>query len=187
MKTLSYSIQTPRPKPGRGRSRRLSLVLLLNLYVNHSKISCRTSHFFSAASAKVRLRNTPQNFSQKKIILFFIQHEKNFNNTEKIHNTPYIYYYARAYARKEGKKRSKKRGHPKEGARRGSMGRGMSTGGEYYTPRPLIRRIIKVVDPKIGETVYDPACLPVIRCFSDFAYTLTPTAITRCQRVSWTV
>ncbi|MBP3726789.1 MAG: N-6 DNA methylase, partial [Bacteroidaceae bacterium] len=143
--------------------------------------------FFQRSECKGTTPKHSTKLFAKKIILFFIQHKKNFNNTEKIHNTPYIYYYARAYARKEGKKRSKKRGHPKEGARRGSMGRGMSTGGEYYTPRPLIRRIIKVVDPKIGETVYDPACLPVIRCFSDFAYTLTPTAITRCQRVSWTV
>jgi len=38
------------------------------------------------------------------------------------------------------------------------MGNAGRTGGEYYTPRPLIRTIVKVVDPKIGETVYDPAC-----------------------------
>lgn len=38
------------------------------------------------------------------------------------------------------------------------MGNAGRNGGEYYTPRPLIRSIIKVVDPKIGETVYDPAC-----------------------------
>ena len=30
--------------------------------------------------------------------------------------------------------------------------------GEYYTPRPLIRAMIKVVDPQIGETIYDGAC-----------------------------
>lgn len=35
------------------------------------------------------------------------------------------------------------------------MGNAGRNGGEYYTPRPLIRSIIKVVDPKIGETVYD--------------------------------
>jgi len=29
--------------------------------------------------------------------------------------------------------------------------------GEFYTPRPVIRFIVDVVDPKIGETVYDPA------------------------------
>ena len=38
------------------------------------------------------------------------------------------------------------------------MGNAGRNGGEYCTPRPLIRTIVKVVDPKIGETVYDPAC-----------------------------
>ena len=38
------------------------------------------------------------------------------------------------------------------------MGNAGRNGGEYYTPRPLIRAIIKVVDPQIGETIYDPAC-----------------------------
>lgn len=38
------------------------------------------------------------------------------------------------------------------------MGNAGRNGGEYYTPRPLIRSIVQVVDPKIGETVYDPAC-----------------------------
>ncbi|WP_255097446.1 N-6 DNA methylase [Synechococcus lacustris] len=37
------------------------------------------------------------------------------------------------------------------------MGNAGRNGGEYYTPRPLIRSIIKVVNPQIGETVYDPA------------------------------
>ena len=37
------------------------------------------------------------------------------------------------------------------------MGNAGRNGGEYYTPRPLIRTIIKVVDPRIGETVYDGA------------------------------
>ena len=30
--------------------------------------------------------------------------------------------------------------------------------GEFYTPRPVVRFIVEVVAPKIGETVYDPAC-----------------------------
>jgi type I restriction enzyme M protein len=30
--------------------------------------------------------------------------------------------------------------------------------GEFYTPRPVVRFMVEVVDPKIGETVYDPAC-----------------------------
>ncbi len=38
-----------------------------------------------------------------------------------------------------------------------NMGNAGRNGGEYYTPRPLIRTIVKVVDPKIGETVYDGA------------------------------
>lgn len=38
------------------------------------------------------------------------------------------------------------------------MGNAGRNGGEYYTPRPLIRTIVKAVNPKIGETIYDPAC-----------------------------
>lgn len=38
------------------------------------------------------------------------------------------------------------------------MGNAGRNGGEYYTPRPLIRTIVKVVAPKIGETIYDGAC-----------------------------
>ncbi|MCK9909214.1 type I restriction-modification system subunit M [Microbacteriaceae bacterium K1510] len=39
-----------------------------------------------------------------------------------------------------------------------NMGNAGRNGGEYYTPRPLIRAMIKVTDPKIGERVYDGAC-----------------------------
>ncbi len=39
-----------------------------------------------------------------------------------------------------------------------NMGNAGRTGGQYYTPRPLIRAMIQVTDPKIGETIYDPAC-----------------------------
>ncbi|HEX7260327.1 MAG TPA: N-6 DNA methylase, partial [Luteolibacter sp.] len=39
-----------------------------------------------------------------------------------------------------------------------NMGNAGRNGGEYYTPRPLIRAIIQVVNPKIGETIYDAAC-----------------------------
>jgi len=38
-----------------------------------------------------------------------------------------------------------------------NMGNAGRNGGEYYTPRPLIRTIIKVIDPKIGQTIYDGA------------------------------
>ena len=37
------------------------------------------------------------------------------------------------------------------------MGNAGRNGGEYYTPRALIRSIIKVVNPKIGNTIYDGA------------------------------
>lgn len=38
-----------------------------------------------------------------------------------------------------------------------NMGNAGRNGGEYYTPRPLIRAMINVTDPKIGETIYDGA------------------------------
>jgi len=37
------------------------------------------------------------------------------------------------------------------------MGNAGRNGGEYYTPRPLIRAIVQVVNPQIGETICDPA------------------------------
>jgi type I restriction enzyme M protein len=39
-----------------------------------------------------------------------------------------------------------------------NMGNAGRNGGEYYTPRPLIKTIVKVVAPKIGDTIYDGAC-----------------------------
>jgi type I restriction enzyme M protein len=30
--------------------------------------------------------------------------------------------------------------------------------GEFYTPRSIVKLLIMLMDPKIGETVYDPAC-----------------------------
>jgi type I restriction enzyme M protein len=39
-----------------------------------------------------------------------------------------------------------------------NMGNAGRNGGEYYTPRPLIRAIVQVVQPQIGETIYDGAC-----------------------------
>ena len=38
-----------------------------------------------------------------------------------------------------------------------NMGNAGRNGGQYYTPRPLIRAIIDVVNPQIGETIYDGA------------------------------
>ncbi|MEQ9220943.1 MAG: N-6 DNA methylase [Cyclobacteriaceae bacterium] len=39
-----------------------------------------------------------------------------------------------------------------------NMGNAGRNGGQYYTPRPLIRAMIRVVDPQMGEKVYDGAC-----------------------------
>ncbi|MBL7040272.1 MAG: N-6 DNA methylase [Pirellulaceae bacterium] len=38
------------------------------------------------------------------------------------------------------------------------MGNAGRNGGEYYTPRPLIRAMVQVVGPQIGEQIYDGAC-----------------------------
>jgi len=39
-----------------------------------------------------------------------------------------------------------------------NMGNAGRNGGEYYTPRPLIRAMIQVIKPTIGEKIYDGAC-----------------------------
>ncbi len=39
-----------------------------------------------------------------------------------------------------------------------NMGNAGRNGGEYYTPRPLIRAMIRVTAPRIGERIYDGAC-----------------------------
>lgn len=38
-----------------------------------------------------------------------------------------------------------------------NMGDAGGYAGEFYTPRPLIRTIVKVIDPQPGETIYDAA------------------------------
>ncbi|MBK9625268.1 MAG: N-6 DNA methylase [Rhodocyclaceae bacterium] len=38
-----------------------------------------------------------------------------------------------------------------------NMGNAGRNGGEYYTPRPLIRAIVTVTAPQLGETICDPA------------------------------
>jgi type I restriction enzyme M protein len=38
-----------------------------------------------------------------------------------------------------------------------NMGNAGRNGGEYYTPRPLIKTIVKVVSPEIGQKIYDGA------------------------------
>jgi type I restriction enzyme M protein len=36
------------------------------------------------------------------------------------------------------------------------MGEKGNDGGQFFTPREIIRVMVKVIDPKIGETIYDP-------------------------------
>ncbi len=38
------------------------------------------------------------------------------------------------------------------------MGEKGNDGGQFFTPREVIRAMIQVVDPKVGETIYDPGC-----------------------------
>ena len=38
-----------------------------------------------------------------------------------------------------------------------NMGNAGRNGGEYYTPRPLIKTVVRVVDPSIGNKIYDGA------------------------------
>ncbi len=38
-----------------------------------------------------------------------------------------------------------------------NMGNAGRNGGEYYTPRPLIKAIVKVIAPQLGQTIYDGA------------------------------
>lgn len=38
------------------------------------------------------------------------------------------------------------------------MGEKGNDGGQFFTPREVIRAIVKAVDPRVGETVYDPGC-----------------------------
>lgn len=38
------------------------------------------------------------------------------------------------------------------------MGEKANDGGQFFTPREVIRTMVRVVDPRPGETVYDPGC-----------------------------
>lgn len=51
-----------------------------------------------------------------------------------------------------------------------NMGNAGRNGGEYYTPRPLIKAIIKVIAPKIGDTIYDGASGSAGFLCESFAY-----------------
>jgi len=53
------------------------------------------------------------------------------------------------------------------------MGSDGGNSGEFYTPRPLIKVITDVVDPKIGERIYDPAvgsCGFLIEAYNHIRY-----------------
>ena len=38
------------------------------------------------------------------------------------------------------------------------MGEKGNDGGQFFTPREIIRAMVKVIDPQCGQTVYDPGC-----------------------------
>lgn len=38
------------------------------------------------------------------------------------------------------------------------MGEKGNDGGQFFTPRQVIKAMVQVIDPKLGETVYDPGC-----------------------------
>jgi len=64
-----------------------------------------------------------------------------------------------------------------------NMGNAGRNGGEYYTPRPLIRAMIKVVDPKIGERIYDGACGSAGFLCEAFDYLLPHANTTKAQKI----
>ena len=58
------------------------------------------------------------------------------------------------------------------------MGNAGRNGGEYYTPRPLIRAIVQVVQPRIGERIYDGACGSAGFLCESFVYLKATTTLT---------
>ena len=38
------------------------------------------------------------------------------------------------------------------------MGEKNSDGGQFFTPREIIRAMVHTLEPQLGETVYDPCC-----------------------------
>src|SRR4051812_18896375 len=59
-----------------------------------------------------------------------------------------------------------------------NMGNAGRNGGEYYTPRPLIRAIVQVVKPQIGEKIYDGACGSAGFLCESFDYLKSPGKLT---------
>ena len=59
-----------------------------------------------------------------------------------------------------------------------NMGNAGRNGGEYYTPRPLIKSIVKVVAPQIGDKIYDGAVGSAGFLCEAFEYLKTTKALT---------
>jgi type I restriction enzyme M protein len=59
-----------------------------------------------------------------------------------------------------------------------NMGNAGRNGGEYYTPRPLIKAIIEVLKPEIGQTIYDGAVGSAGFLCEAFAYLLESKKLT---------
>lgn len=59
-----------------------------------------------------------------------------------------------------------------------NMGNAGRNGGEYYTPRPLIKAIIKVIVPKIGQKIYDGAAGSAGFLCEAFAYLIESKKLT---------
>src|SRR5213080_636709 len=59
-----------------------------------------------------------------------------------------------------------------------NMGNAGRNGGEYYTPRPLIRAIVQVVKPRIGERIYDGAVGSAGFLCESFEYLTTKAGLT---------
>ncbi|MCF7674081.1 MAG: type I restriction-modification system subunit M [Akkermansiaceae bacterium] len=38
------------------------------------------------------------------------------------------------------------------------LGEKAGDGGQFFTPREIIRAVVRIIDPKLGDTVYDPSC-----------------------------
>ena len=65
-----------------------------------------------------------------------------------------------------------------------NMGNAGRNGGEYYTPRPLIKTIVKVVAPKIGNTIYDGAVGSAGFLVEAFQYLKQNTKLTTADTVT---
>jgi len=59
-----------------------------------------------------------------------------------------------------------------------NMGNAGRNGGEYYTPRPLIRAIVNVVKPRVGERIYDGAVGSAGFLCESFEYLTAKTGLT---------